>query len=169
LLASSINLSLRCFFGKIDGVEVVILQGRTHPYEGYTLDKCAMPVRVLHLLGVKRLVVSNAAGGLDPTFRVGDLMAFSDHVNLMGFVGNSPLAGKSDPQFGQKFFPMNMVYTPKWRKAFRRAACELGLTECVREGVYIMLGGPNFETPAELRMLRVCGVDAVGKLLRIPE
>lgn len=126
-----------------------------------------MPVRVLHLLGVRRLVVSNAAGGLDPEHRVGDVMLIRDHLNLLGFVGVNPLSGRSgraeEAAFGPRFFALNGAYGARWRRAFRAAARRVGLGAAVREGTYVMVGGPNFETPAELRMLRGCGADAVGE------
>lgn len=149
-----------------------------------------MPVRVMHLCGIKSLIVSNAAGGLNPKFKVGDLMMLKDHINLQGFVGVNPLAGRTDERYGElemvkvvfkfvvctnwflnicrfgpHFFAMNHAYSSKWREHCRQIMEDLELGNHCQEGVYTMVGGPNFETPAELRLLRTLGVDAIGKRL----
>jgi len=141
---------------------LLLMQGRFHLYEGYTIDQCSMPVRVMKLLGIERLIVTNAAGGLNPDYKVGDIMIIEDHVNILGFVGVTPLAGPEDLRFGPRFFPMNNAYDIDWRRKAKKIADELGFSKQTREGVYIMLGGPNFETPAELRFLKTLGIDAVG-------
>lgn len=152
----------RLVFGHLDGVPIMCLQGRFHYYEGYPLWKCSMPVRVMKQVGVTHLVVTNAAGGLNPDYKAGDIMIIKDHVNLMGYAGNNPLQGVNDERFGPRFFGMNRAYDKTLRVAARRISHDMGIDEIVREGVYAVLGGPNFETIAELRMLRTCGVDAVG-------
>lgn len=148
-------------FGKLNGIEVVCMQGRFHYYEGYPLWKCAMPVRVMHLVGVTHLLATNAAGGLNPKYKVGDIMLVKDHINLMGFAGNNPLQGPNDERFGPRFPPMNQAYDKTLLAKVKKLWKDEG-DEHVHEGVYTCLGGPNFETVAELRMLKMLGVDAVG-------
>ncbi|XP_045766247.1 purine nucleoside phosphorylase-like isoform X1 [Maniola jurtina] len=149
-------------FGHLNNVPVVAMQGRFHYYEGYPLWKCCLPVRVMKLLGVKTLVATNAAGGLNPNFKIGDLMIVKDHINMMGFAGNNPLHGPNDERFGPRFPPMNKAYNYEYRKIAKEVAKELNIQDIVREGVYTCLGGPNFETVAEINMLKMVGVDAVG-------
>lgn len=138
------------------------MKGRFHYYEGYPLWKCAMPVRVMKLLGVTHLIATNAAGGLNPNFKVGDIMLVRDHINLMGFAGNNPLQGPNDERFGPRFPPMNTAYDTELIKEAKKVAQELNLQDIIHEGVYTCLGGPNFETVAELRMLSMLGADTVG-------
>ena len=152
--------------GRWAGHTVAILNGRAHFYEGYSMAELALPVRVLKTLGVNTLIVTNAAGGLDPTFRVGDCMLITDHINLPGMAGQSPLRGPNDPMMGPRFPDMTRVYDPTLAELARRAARERGIT--LREGVYIMLAGPTYETPAEVRFLRLIGADAVG-MSTVPE
>ncbi|KAM3966244.1 purine nucleoside phosphorylase isoform 2-T2 [Aphomia sociella] len=152
----------RLVFGRLDGVAVVAMQGRFHYYEGYPLWKCCLPVRVMKLLGVKTLIATNAAGGLNPSYKIGDLMIVKDHINMMGFAGNNPLHGPNDERFGPRFPPMSKAYKYEFRKMAKEVAKEFNIDHIVREGVYTCLGGPNFETVAELNMLKMVGVDAVG-------
>ncbi|XP_076752326.1 purine nucleoside phosphorylase isoform X2 [Xylocopa sonorina] len=149
-------------FGFLQGVPVMCMQGRFHYYEGYPLWKCAMPVRVMKLVGVTHLIATNAAGGLNPTYKVGDIMMVKDHVNMMGFAGNNPLQGPNDDRFGPRFPPMNKAYNIQLLETGQQVAEEMGISDIVHKGVYTCLGGPNFETVAELKMLRMIGVDAVG-------
>ncbi|KAG1685954.1 Purine nucleoside phosphorylase [Nymphon striatum] len=149
-------------FGKIHGVTVVCMQGRFHVYEGYPLWKCAMPVRMMKLLGVNTLFVTNAAGGINSNFKVGDMMLIKDHINLPGFAGDNPLRGPNDERWGPRFPPMNNAYDPKLRKLAKDIGEQLGLKDIMHEGVYLMLGGPSFETVAEVRALKTLGADAVG-------
>ncbi|XP_011251901.1 purine nucleoside phosphorylase isoform X2 [Camponotus floridanus] len=149
-------------FGYLRGVPVMCMQGRFHYYEGYPLWKCAMPVRVMKLVGVTHLIATNAAGGLNPTYNVGDIMIVKDHVNMMGFAGNNPLQGPNDDRFGPRFPPMNKAYNDTLIEIGSQVAEEMGISNTVHKGVYTCLGGPNFETVAELKMLRMIGVDAVG-------
>eukprot|EP00094_Tigriopus_californicus_P010661 TCALIF_10285-PA protein Name:"Similar to PNP Purine nucleoside phosphorylase (Bos taurus)" AED:0.28 eAED:0.28 QI:0/0.4/0.33/0.83/0.8/0.83/6/523/330 len=158
----------RMLFGTLNGIQVMLMQGRFHAYEGYSLSKVAMPVRVMKLCGIKKLIVTNAAGGLNPNFKVGDVMIIKDHINLPGFTGVHPLRGPNDPRFGSRFFAVNDCYMKRIRDQASEVVMEQKLEKCFHEGVYAMLGGPNFETVAELKMLRICGVDAVG-MSTIPE
>ncbi|CAK9802195.1 Purine nucleoside phosphorylase [Anthophora quadrimaculata] len=149
-------------FGILKGVPVMCMKGRFHYYEGYPLWKCVIPIRVMKLLGVTHLIATNAAGGLNPTYNVGDIMMVKDHVNVMGFAGNNPLQGPNDERFGPRFLPMNRAYSSKLLKIGQQVADEMGISHMVHKGVYICLGGPNFETVAELKMLKILGIDAVG-------
>jgi len=158
----------RLLLGQLGGVTVVIMQGRFHSYEGYELKKCAMPVRVMKVLGVKHLIVTNAGGGLNPSYEVGDIMVLKDHINLPGFSCEHPLRGPNDEKFGPRFFPTNDLYNPTWRKIAHKIAFDMRMEGVVREGIYVMVGGPNYETVAELKMLRALGVDSVG-MSTLPE
>lgn len=149
-------------FGHLAGIPVVCMKGRFHYYEGYPLWKCAMPVRVMKLIGVECLIATNAAGGLNSNFKVGDIMLVKDHINLMGFAGNNPLQGPNDERFGPRFPPMNKAYNRDLLTAGRNIANKLGIGHLLHEGVYTCLGGPNFESVAELRMLKMLGCDTVG-------
>ena len=124
-----------------------------------------MPVRVMKLIGIENLIVTNAAGGLNPSFRAGDVMLVKDHINMPGFTGMHPLRGPNDGRFGGRFFALNDCYDKDYRIMAKKIhqSMEENAPGSLHEGVYAMLGGPNFETVAELRMLKVCGVDAVGK------
>ncbi len=150
----------RVVLGRLAGMPVAVMQGRVHYYEGYTLPEVAFYVRVLHLFGVRTLILTNAAGGLNPHFRAGDLMLIKDHINLPGLVGHSPLWGPNDERFGPRFPAMNKAYDRVLQKLALDVAQDLGIE--LRQGVYVGLGGPTFETPAEVRMLRLIGGDAVG-------
>ncbi len=149
-------------FGLLKNVTVVCMKGRFHPYEGYPLAKCSMPVRVMKLLGVKTLIVTNAAGGLNQNYKVGDIMIIKDHINLPSFGGNSPLNGKNDERWGPRFPPMSKAYDRNLVKFVRKCANELKMDNFIQEGVYVMCGGPAYETIAEMKFLRNAGGDAVG-------
>src|SRR5258708_7759091 len=150
----------RLVIGKLEGQTVLVLQGRTHFYEGYSMQEVTYPVRVMQQLGIKTLFVTNAAGGLNKSYEAGDLMLISDHINMPGLIGNNPLVGPNDDQLGTRFPDMSTAYDGPFRKLARAAAEKAGFT--LREGVYVSLSGPSFETPAEIRMLRGMGGDAVG-------
>lgn len=156
----------RLVLGKLDGVPVAAMQGRFHVYEGYTPQQVVFPIRVLRALGAHTLVVTNAAGGLDPSQRAGDLMLITDHIGLPTMAGINPLRGENDESLGPRFPPMVDAYDPRLLHIARDAAASFGIM--VREGVYAMVSGPNYETPAELRFLRVAGADAVG-MSTVPE
>lgn len=138
------------------------MKGRIHAYEGYSLTKCTLPVRVMKMLGCKVLIVTNAAGGLNAEFNVSDIMVIRDHIFFPGFAGNNPLRGPNDERFGSRFPPMNNCYDRKLMALADECATKLGITRYLRKGVYAMLGGPNYETVAESRFLRNMGIDAVG-------
>ena len=146
--------------GKLEGQTVVAQQGRVHFYEGYSPQQITFPVRVMIRLGIEILVLTNAAGGLRPDWQTGDLMLINDHINLTGMTGANPLMGPNDESFGPRFPGMSQAYDLELRQRAQRVAAEAGIT--LHEGVYVCLSGPNFETPAEIRMLRVMGADAVG-------
>jgi purine-nucleoside phosphorylase len=139
------------------GCPAVVLQGRFHLYEGYSPRAVTFAVRVLQGLGIETLVLTNAAGGLDPGFQPGDIMLIRDHINL---TGENPLVGPADPAWGERFPVMTAAYAPERRRRVRQAAETLGLP--LREGVYAGLKGPSLETGAEMRFLRMIGADAVG-------
>ncbi len=156
----------RLVIGQLEGRAVAILQGRVHAYEGYSLQEVTFPVRVLAELGVKTLLVTNAAGGLNPDFRPGDLMLIVDHIGLMAMTGGNPLWGPNDDSLGPRFPAMNKAYDPALRKLALKVAAERGIE--LRQGIYVGLGGPTFETPAEVRFLRLIGGDATG-MSTVPE
>jgi len=150
----------RLIVGRLEGVPVITMQGRVHFYEGYSMQQVVFPIRVMQLLGVETLIVTNAAGGLNPTFRPGELMLITDHLNLVGMTGLNPLVGPNDEALGPRFPDMSQAYDPELRRIARRVALEQSIP--LHEGVYVGLGGPSFETPAEIRFLRLIGADAVG-------
>jgi purine-nucleoside phosphorylase len=150
----------RLLIGTLEGRQVLVQQGRAHFYEGYNLAQITLPVRVMQALGITTLIVTNAAGGLNPDFTAGDLMLIRDHLNLPGLAGNNPLRGPNDDNAGPRFPDMTYPYDPELRQLARQVAADEGIP--VQEGVYAYVGGPSFETPAELRMLRAVGADAVG-------
>jgi purine-nucleoside phosphorylase len=150
----------RLVVGQLEGKVVAVLQGRVHGYEGHTLAQITLPIRVMHALGVETLIVTNAAGGLNPGFQAGDLMLITDQINLPGMVGHNPLYGLNDLALGPRFPGMNDAYDPALRALTMRVAEGQGLR--LRQGVYVMLGGPSYETPAEVAFLRLIGGDAVG-------
>ena len=153
----------RVVLGRVEGVAVAVMQGRSHYYEGYTLEETTFPVRVLALLGAKSLVLTNAAGGLNNAFSQGALVVISDHLNLLGA---NPLRGPNDERFGPRFPDMTEVYDHEYQEVAIREGHEIGLD--LRRGVYAALPGPSYETPAEIRMLRLLGADAVG-MSTVPE
>ncbi|MGX1193139.1 purine-nucleoside phosphorylase [Metabacillus sp. SLBN-84] len=150
-------------FGTLKGANVAAMQGRFHFYEGYDMKKVTFPVRVLKEMGVKTIIVTNAAGGVNESFQPGDLMIISDHINNMG---TSPLIGPNDSDLGVRFPDMSQAYSRKLRTLAKDAAAELGIK--VQEGVYVGNTGPAYETPAEVRLARVLGGDAVG-MSTVPE
>lgn len=153
----------RLVIGKIDNVPVLAMQGRVHYYEGYSLEEVTFPVRTFGLLGVKTLVLTNAAGGINVQLTQGALMVISDHVNLMGV---NPLRGPNDDRFGPRFPDMSSVYSPDLQAVVVDEAKAIGAE--VRRGIYGALSGPSYETPAEIHLLRNLGADAVG-MSTVPE
>ncbi|XP_016428090.1 purine nucleoside phosphorylase-like [Sinocyclocheilus rhinocerous] len=155
-------------FGQIKGKSCVFMQGRFHLYEGYSLCTVTFPVRIFKLMGVETIAVTNASGGLCQDFKVGDIMVIKDHINLPGFAGQHPLCGPNDERFGIRFPCMSDAYSKDLRKLVLDITAELGYSNFVREGVYCMVSGPNFETIAEARMLHILGSDSVG-MSTVPE
>lgn len=150
----------RLVAGILGGVPVLLLQGRSHYYEGHSAAEVSLPIRVMQFLGVGTLIVTNAAGGIRPDLASGDLMAISDHINLVGMAGHTPLRGPNEPLFGVRFPSMAPAYDPILLQVAQDVARERGIAlQC---GVYVMVAGPSFETPAEIRFLRAIGADAVG-------
>ncbi|CAL8293472.1 unnamed protein product [Boreogadus saida] len=149
-------------FGTLEGHQCVCMQGRFHTYEGYDVYKVTYPVRVFSLLGVRTLVVTNAAGGLNSSFSVGDIMLIKDHINMPGLVGNNPLCGPNDDRFGVRFPCMSDAYDRDLLALAQQTAEGQGIGAFVHQGVYCMVGGPTFESIAEGRALRTLGADAVG-------
>ena len=147
----------RLVIGKLSGKVVVAMQGRFHYYEGYSLEKVTFPVRIMKLLGVSKLIVTNAAGAVNKDFKPGDLMVITDHINLSG---SNPLFGRNLDAFGVRFPDMSEAYNLELRNKVLQAGKDLGIE--LKEGVYVMLSGPTYETPAEIRMIRTLGGDAVG-------
>ena len=150
-------------FGEKHGKSVVCLQGRLHYYEGHPMPLLTLPVRIMQRLGVQTLILTNAAGGVNKDYRPGDLMLITDHINYSGM---NPLIGVNDPELGPRFPDVTDLYCSRLRLKGKLAAVEAGIG--LRQGVYMMFSGPNYETPAEIRMARILGADAVG-MSTVPE
>ena len=153
----------RLVIGKVDQVPVVAMQGRVHYYEGYSLEEVTFPIRTFKLLGIKTIILTNAAGGINVELTQGTLMVISDHLNLMG---DNPLRGINDERFGPRFPDMSTVYSPALQALVIEEARAMGVE--VRRGIYAALSGPSYETPAEIHLLRNFGADAVG-MSTVPE
>ena len=153
----------RLVFAKINGKKVVMMQGRFHYYEGHPIQKVVFPIKVMKALGVKTVILTNAAGGVNPAFNPSDLMVITDHINHMN---TNPLIGPNDDKMGERFPDMSEIYSPELIELTERIADKLGID--LQEGVYIAFTGPSYETPAEIRMARVLGADAVG-MSTVPE
>lgn len=152
--------------GNLESQPVLVLQGRAHYYEGHSMSKIGLPIRVMQRMGAEILIVTNAAGSVNPDFSPGELMLITDHINLIGMAGLTPLRGPNLDTFGPRFPDMSQAYDRDLMALAREVARERGIQLC--EGIYICLGGPSFETPADLRFLRGIGVDAVG-MSTVPE
>ncbi|MCL4251022.1 MAG: purine-nucleoside phosphorylase [Anaerolineae bacterium] len=150
----------RLVIGQWVGGPVIMQQGRTHFYEGYSMEQVTFAIRLMRLLGVETVILTNAAGGVNKGFAVGDVMLIVDHINLVGMAGHNPLIGPNDERVGPRFIGMAQAYDRQLAALARRAAEAENVN--LREGVYACVAGPNFETPAEIRMLRTIGADAVG-------
>ncbi len=153
----------RLVFAEINGKKVVMMQGRFHYYEGHPIQKVVFPIKVMKKLGVKTVMLTNAAGGVNKAFNPSDLMIITDHINHMNV---NPLIGPNDDSMGDRFPDMSEVYSPELVELTKKTASKLGID--VQEGVYMALTGPSYETPAEVRMARVVGADAVG-MSTVPE
>lgn len=150
-------------FGKLNDVDVVVMNGRFHYYEGYDMKEVTLPVQVMKAIGVEKLILSNAAGGMNPTFKIGDIMIIRDHINLFG---DNPLLGPNDKRLGPRFLDMSEAYSKRMSKVAHETAQKNNIY--VQEGVYLGVTGPCYETPAEYRMFYTMGADAVG-MSTVPE
>jgi purine-nucleoside phosphorylase len=156
----------RLVIGQLEGQTVMVQQGRAHYYEGHSMQQVTLPIRVMQLLGLETVILTNAAGAINPNFRPGDLMLLTDHINFLGMAGVSPLRGPNESSFGPRFPDMSQVYDSALRQLALEVARAAGLQ--LHHGVYACLAGPSFETPADLRFLRMAGADAVG-MSTVPE
>jgi len=150
-------------FGKLNNVEVMVMSGRFHYYEGYKMKEVTFPIQVMKAMGVEKLILSNAAGGMNPTFKIGDIMIIKDHINLFG---DNPLMGKNYDELGPRFPSMNEAYSKRLVKLAHETGKKLGIY--LQQGVYLGVTGPCFETPAEYRAFYILGADAVG-MSTVPE
>jgi len=150
-------------FGSLGGKKVLAMRGRFHYYEGWTMEQTIFPVRVMKFLGVEKLIVSNASGGVNPAFKVGDIMIITDHIN---FMPEHPLHGKNDVRFGPRFVDMHEAYSKKMIEKMEQVAEKMDVK--IHKGIYLALQGPTFETPAEYKMVKILGADAVG-MSTVPE
>ena len=165
--STAIGHAGRLLIGMLEDVPVVVMQGRLHLYEGYSLQVLTLPVRVMRSLGANTLIVTNAAGGINAAYRQGDFMLIRDHINMPGLAGASPLVGPNDERFGERFPALAQAYDAGLR-ALARSVAASGPDITLHEGVYTMVGGPNYETGAELKFLGIIGTDAVG-MSTVPE
>ena len=156
----------RLVIGELEGQSVMVMQGRVHFYEGYSMSQITLPVRVMKRLGLEMLFVTNAAGGVNPEFVPGDVMLITDNLNMVGMSGANPLMGPNIDELGPRFPDMSRSYDTELMTLARKAAQESNIT--LREGVYCGLSGPSFESPADLRFLRMIGTDSVG-MSTVPE
>lgn len=156
----------RLVIGQLMGAPVIVQQGRSHFYEGYSMAEVTLPVRVMRRLGVETLIVTNAAGAINPQYTPGDVMLIIDHIGLMGMTGLNPLRGPNLDEFGPRFPDMSQAYNRDLLSLARKVAQQKQIV--MQEGVYVGLSGPSFETPADLRFLRAIGADAVG-MSTVPE
>ncbi len=156
----------RFVIGELEGKTVLVMQGRIHYYEGYSMGQLTLPVRVMQRMGIPTLIVTNAAGGVNPNFQPGDVMLITDNLNLMGMSGLNPLMGPNIDEIGPRFPDMSQAYDRSLCELARNVSRESGIP--LREGVYAGLSGPSFESPADLRFLKLAGADAVG-MSTVPE
>ena len=152
--------------GDLFGVPAMVMQGRTHYYEGYRMDQVTLPIRVMQRMGIGTIILTNAAGAINPEYTPGDVMVLADHIALIGMAGLNPLRGPNLSEFGERFPDISQPYDREWIAKSREIATQNGIT--LHEGVYVCLSGPSFESPADLRFLRTIGADAVG-MSTVPE
>lgn len=150
-------------YGELNGHNLLVMNGRFHYYEGYEMWQTVFPIFVFKLLGIKRLIITNAAGGIDESYRIGDLVVITDHIKL---TADSPLRGENIPEFGERFFDMQNIYNKHLTKLAFEKGAEFGIP--VKQGVYAFMGGPQYETPAEIKMLKMFGATLVG-MSTVPE
>ena len=156
----------RLIIGKLEGRLVLAMQGRVHFYEGYSMSQVTLPIRMMKVLGIHTVILTNAAGGINQSFKAGDVMLITDHVNLIGMAGQNPLRGPNDESFGPRFPDMSQPYDRGLRELALKVAADSQFA--LRQGVYMCLAGPSFESPADVRFLRMIGADAVG-MSTVPE
>ena len=156
----------RLVIGKLEGRSVLVMQGRVHFYEGYSMSQVTLPIRMMRMLGIHTVILTNAAGGINPAFKAGDVMLIADHINLIGMAGQNPLRGPNDDSFGPRFPDMSQPYDQGLRDLALKVAANHQVN--LRQGVYMCLAGPSFESPADVRFLRLIGADAVG-MSTVPE
>ena len=154
-------------FGNINGKTVVCMKGRFHMYEGYPTSKVTLPIRVMKLMGVEMLIVTNACGGLNENYKAGDVMIIKDHIDIPGMAGGNPLVGQNDEKFGPRFPAMSEAYDKELRLLAKKTADKMGF-DFIQEGVYAMQAGPCFETVTECRLLQLLGADVIG-MSTVPE
>ncbi len=165
-MSSVVGHAGRMVIGQLEGRSVLVMQGRVHYYEGYSMGQVTFPIRIMQLLGIQTLILTNAAGGLNTSFVAGDVMLITDHINLIGMAGLNPLRGPNDDSLGPRFPDMSQAYDLGLRTAALRVAADNGID--LKQGVYICLAGPSFESPADIKFLRLIGADAVG-MSTVPE
>jgi purine-nucleoside phosphorylase len=165
-MSSVVGHAGRMVIGQLEGRSVLVMQGRVHYYEGYSMGQVTFPIRIMQLLGIHTLILTNAAGGLNTSFVAGDVMLITDHINLIGMAGLNPLRGPNDDSLGPRFPDMSQAYDLGLRTAALRVAADSGID--LKQGVYICLAGPSFESPADIKFLRLIGADAVG-MSTVPE
>lgn len=156
----------RLVVGELDGQALLVMQGRIHYYEGYDMAQVTLPVRVMQRLGIEIMIVTNAAGAINPSFEPGDVMLITDHLNIAGMAGLNPLIGPNLNEFGPRFPDMSQAYDRELGELARKVAKEKNIL--LHEGIYVGLSGPSFETPADLRFLHTAGADSVG-MSTVPE
>ena len=156
----------RLVSGTLEGRSVLVMQGRVHFYEGYSMSQVTLPIRMMRVLGIHTVILTNAAGGINPAFKAGDVMLITDHINLIGMAGQNPLRGPNDDSFGPRFPDMSQPYDPGLRALALKVAASHQFD--LRQGIYMCLAGPSFESPADVRFLRLIGADAVG-MSTVPE
>jgi purine-nucleoside phosphorylase len=156
----------RLIVGRLAGRSVLVMQGRVHYYEGYSMGQVTFPIRLMQLIGAHSVILTNAAGGLNTAFRVGDVMLITDHINLIGMAGQNPLRGPNDDSLGARFPDMSQPYDASLRALALKVAAEERID--LKQGVYFCLAGPSFESPADIKFLRLIGADAVG-MSTVPE
>lgn len=149
-------------FGKQDGMPIVCMRGRVHLYEGYPVHECIRPIRLMAMLGIEVLCVTNAAGNVNKNFKAGDFMIIKDHISFPSLAGENPLRGKHDPRLGERFVTMSNAYDSTLIHEIEDASAKLNLEHCTRKGVYAMVVGPTYETVAEAKALKLLGADAIG-------
>ena len=157
----------KIIFGKIFGLDICVMAGRFHFYEGYSSKQVGYPIRIMKQLGVKDLIITNSSGGINKSYNVGDIIIVKDHIYFPGLCGFNPLVGKNNDVLGSRFVATNNIYTSKYRKTIMNIAKDNEMNN-VKEGVYFCVSGPTYETPSEINLMRLCGGDLVG-MSSIPE